>query len=420
MIRFIKFFHGFLYVRLTGYSPERFLNLCSNKDILIWDLKPVDQGYEFYISIRAFRQLKPLLKKTGTKIHIKKKTGLPFLAFQYRRHKFFFVGIAICFCILFSMSRFVWDVEINGNSYFSDQVLTTYLDTLGIGYGTLKGKLDCALIEEQIRKDYPDIIWVSVRVQGTRLIIDLQEVSAGEETEVQEESGQDLLAPFDGTVTSIVTRSGTPVVEQGAEVKEGDILVSGCVEILDDSGEVANYKYVKADAEIWIAGTLDYEDQFDRQVTVYQKTDRQKKRVIFWLNDRYLELGPGRNRFEEYEISTRQFPLMLGKNFYLPVDMQITTVQELKKEVRDRTKEEIKSQAENTLALYCKKLTKNGFQIQGKNVKIKFNEKQVQVDGTIDVLVQAQDYQPTEKRTLEPKEGQEINGINTGTNGDST
>lgn len=420
MIRFIKFFQGYLYVRLTGYSPERFLNLCSNKDILIWDLKPAEGGYEFYISIRAFWQLKPLLKKTGTKIHIKKKTGLPFLAFQYRRHKCFFIGIAVCLCILFSMSRFVWDVQINGNSYFSDQVLTRYLDALGIGYGTLKGRIDCASIEEQIRTDYPDIIWVSVRVQGTRLIIDLQEVAAGEGTETKEEEGQDLLAPFDGIVTSIVTRAGTPLVEQGAEVKKGDVLVSGCVEILDDSGAVSTYHYVKADAEIRIAGTIDYEDEFSRQITDYQKTDRRQRRVAFWLDDKYLELGPGRVRFEDYAVSTRQFPLMLGKNFYLPVDMQITTVQELEKEVRDQTKEEIRTRAENTLALYCKKLTKNGFQIQGKNVKIKFNEKQVQVSGTLKVLVEAQDYQPTEKRTPEQKEGQEINGINTGTNGDST
>ncbi len=34
----IKFFRGFLLVRLRGYSPERFLNLCSNRDILIWNL----------------------------------------------------------------------------------------------------------------------------------------------------------------------------------------------------------------------------------------------------------------------------------------------------------------------------------------------------------------------------------------------
>ena len=59
----IKFFHGFLRIQLSGYSPERFLNLCSNHNILIWDLTNYGDGYEFNISIHGYRQLKPLLKK---------------------------------------------------------------------------------------------------------------------------------------------------------------------------------------------------------------------------------------------------------------------------------------------------------------------------------------------------------------------
>ena len=63
----IKFFRGFLLVRLSGYSPERFLNLCSNHDILIWDLKNQNGCYEFHISIAGYRRLKPLLKKNKDK-----------------------------------------------------------------------------------------------------------------------------------------------------------------------------------------------------------------------------------------------------------------------------------------------------------------------------------------------------------------
>ena len=63
LLSVIKYFRGYVHVKLTGYAPERFLNLCGNRNILIWNLKPCENGYTFCISVDAFRQLKPILKK---------------------------------------------------------------------------------------------------------------------------------------------------------------------------------------------------------------------------------------------------------------------------------------------------------------------------------------------------------------------
>ena len=51
----LKYLFGYLEVSLTGYAPERFLNLCSNHNILIWNLAPTQDGYRFYISIAGFK-----------------------------------------------------------------------------------------------------------------------------------------------------------------------------------------------------------------------------------------------------------------------------------------------------------------------------------------------------------------------------
>ena len=86
---------------------------------------------------------------------------------------------------------------------------------------------------------------------------------------------------------------------------------------------------------------------------------------------------------------------------------------------RNLTKEEGKKQAKKNLAIYCKKMQENGFQIQQKDVKIKFNEKTVCVSGSFRVSVKADSYRKTELRILSDKEGQETNGIDTGSDGDS-
>ena len=120
LLSIIKFFRGFVCVRLSGYAPERFLNLCGNRDIVIWNLERDGDDYEFYISVQAFRTLRPIAKKTRTKLVVKKRFGFPFWLHRYRRRKLFFGGILLFFLILILLSQFIWNIEINGNSYITD------------------------------------------------------------------------------------------------------------------------------------------------------------------------------------------------------------------------------------------------------------------------------------------------------------
>ena len=52
------------------------------------------------------------------------------------------------------------------------------------------------------------------------------------------ERATDLIASSDGMITDLVTRSGVPLVHQGDQVKKGDILVLGRIEVTDDSATV--------------------------------------------------------------------------------------------------------------------------------------------------------------------------------------
>ena len=88
----IRYIQGYLLIQVTGYSPERFLNLCSRKQIYLWGLEPKENSYEMFITIRGFRKLKPILKKTRTKVTILNRLGLPLFFHKYRKRKVFFSG----------------------------------------------------------------------------------------------------------------------------------------------------------------------------------------------------------------------------------------------------------------------------------------------------------------------------------------
>lgn len=264
VLSWIKFFRGYVYVHLTGYATERFLNLCGSRNILIWNLKPTGDGYYFYISVDGYRSLKPILKKTKTKARILKKYGVPFQLFRYRKHKVFAAGIAVSAVLLFYCSGYVWNIEVKGNSYLSEETILTFLQNENAGFGVPKRNINCEELEEKLRSAYSEVIWTSVKVYGTKMTVELQEnLLPEEEYEAKDDTPEDIVAKKDGVIAFMVTRTGTPLVTADMEVKKGDILVSGRAEILNDDGEVAEYIYPGADADIIAEVNFYYEDEIN-------------------------------------------------------------------------------------------------------------------------------------------------------------
>ncbi len=76
--RIRKYITGYLKIQITGYSPERFFNMCAHHKIDLWNLISCGHAYEMNISIHDFRRLKPILRKTKTKVKVKERFGFPF------------------------------------------------------------------------------------------------------------------------------------------------------------------------------------------------------------------------------------------------------------------------------------------------------------------------------------------------------
>ena len=81
---------GYVRVEIEGYYIERFINICQNKKILIWNLKR-ENGVKLFcnIGIKDFKKLKIISRKTNCKIKIVKKKGIPFLLHRYKKRKIF-------------------------------------------------------------------------------------------------------------------------------------------------------------------------------------------------------------------------------------------------------------------------------------------------------------------------------------------
>lgn len=162
------------------------------------------------------------------------------------------MGMLLFAGLIYYLSGFIWNIEVNGNSYLSEEVVLCFLSKEHASFGTKKKNIDCAALEETLRSRYPEVIWTSIKIYGTKMTVDIQENLLPEENyeEKKEETAHDIVAADDGLITEMITRSGTPAVTVGTPVKKGDVLVNGYVEILNDDGETAQYLYRTADADI--------------------------------------------------------------------------------------------------------------------------------------------------------------------------
>ena len=78
-----KFIYGCVTIHVMSGSRERFINMCHHRKICLEHVISGDEYLEAVISARNFRTACEIAKKTGNKIRIKKKKGIPFICLLY-------------------------------------------------------------------------------------------------------------------------------------------------------------------------------------------------------------------------------------------------------------------------------------------------------------------------------------------------
>ena len=336
-----------------------------------------------YIKVSGFRKLKPILRKTQTKVSILERFGLPFFFHRYRKRKLFFTGIVFCLLIIYSMTFFIWNIDLEGNQRITDDVLIEYLESKDIYHGMAKRKVRCEQIVKDIRKNFDEIIWVSASLEGTRLFIHVKENADTFTESTVEETPSDIIAEKAGTVVDIITRNGVPQVTVGSAVSEGDLLVSGTVDVLNDAKEVVSQKYVTADADITLQTVVAYEDSVEKIYEQKRYTDKRRTLLYIKLGKRTLQLGFQRNKFKNKDQQTKEHQLRVGENFYLPIFFGSKKIYEYKLETLEYTKEELETLLKNNFEQYCRELEESNAVILEKNIEILHSDKGSKMSGTL-------------------------------------
>lgn len=391
------FFDGYVQIRMKGENKERFLNMCRMKHIRMWDLRKEEKqnigsvrgceddekAFVMCMLGRDLLESKSAIKKSGIKVDVLQKSGLPFFIRRMKKRIVFVAGILICICFLVAMMQKIWCIQIEGNRKITDEELIEFLATQEVFIGTSISELSYEDLEFGIRGNFDDITWVSVVRRGTTLIVRVKENEFTDEVIVYEDP-TDLIADYDGEILSMVVRQGVPLVKIGDTVAKGDILVQGAVPVFDENSEIVKYQYCYAQADIRIRTTQQYTQSLNRvhEVKVYGETVRNYQ---FGVGTKLLTVG--RNcRNALVQTSKQMHQLVLFEYLYLPFYYNEIEYRpyEIVEEVYSREAAQELLYAE--LEKYLCELSEKGVQIVRKDVKIIENGLTMQIvaDLTLD------------------------------------
>lgn len=376
MIEFFKYLKGYVRIRVTGFSPERFMNLCSNRDILLWDIRREnDDTYLMSLSIKGFYKLRPIVKKTGTRVAIVNRCGLPFFSQRVRKRKFFLIGFLLAVFFLVWTTRYIWAIEIEGNFSVTSDVIMDFLKENNVYTGMNKKELNIEELEKSIRKEYEQITWTSAKLEGTKLSLQIKEneylkTGMPEETAF---SASDLVASTDGVIVSMIVRSGVPMVQIGQEVTAGEVLVSGSVPVYNEDATVRKYQYCNSDADIVVEHQIQMKEKLSFFYNRKTYTGREKKKSYVHFMRKSYPVSLGRVKFLYADSITREKQLQLLPDFYLPVTWRTSTFREYYIEECRYTAEEGKRILNKKYEKFIATLDEKGVQIIEKDVKIDTN-----------------------------------------------
>lgn len=373
---------GTIEVEIQGFFTERFINLCKINNIKIWNIKNIVNGIvRFSIALKDFKKLKSISRKTKCKIKIISKKGLYFKFFKYRKRRLAFLLILVFIIVSIASTTFVWDIDVTGNTYVSEEEIYDALKESGLYVGRSKIGLKTKKVINSLRVNLSDIAWAGIEIDGTHVHVKVVEKTRLPDSAVNENSIGDIISDKSGIIEKITVENGTSILSAGEYVEEGRILIEGRV-----YSEFLETKDVTAKGKVILKTQYEYKNEYNYNVQEKEYTGDKKYSIGIGINDKenyinYLD------KSLNYDIikSSKDINLFGNKISFILYRFDIYNLKDMV-----LTKEQILEQANNECDEYINNEilpnTKNG-EVLDKNLIIEYeDENKVCIKVEINVL----------------------------------
>ena len=379
--KIINYIYGYLRIVVEGYYIERFMNICRNRNYMMWNIKKInDVQLALNIEIKNFKEICQIAKKTQCKVKIKAKKGLPFLLNKYKKRKLFVVFLILVIAVIFFSSHFVWNIEIIEENGLAIENIMEDIQKAGLTIGSWKNDIDTKEIINKVRLERNDIAWIGIELKGTNAIVRL--VKADEKPEIVDEDEYcNIVSDKNGVITKINAQDGTANVKIGDTVSAGDVLINGWME-----GKYTGIRYVHAKGEIEARVWYTMKKTIPYTTTEKQYTGDAETNYGIKMNNFKINFPKGVSKFKFYDTIETENKIKLFSNFYLPISVVKTTYQQYEEIEKTYSVEEAKNLGIQEIEKELESQIENKENIVNKNINTYEHENSIDIYITYEVL----------------------------------
>lgn len=229
VISIIRFFRGTVRFSIRDGFLERFINLCAQNGVPVWEGRREGNRYTACTTLRGSRRLPELAQKAGAILDPTEKGGAPELLRRYRKRTGLFAGAALVLAAMLILGCFIWQVEIEGLRTIPEGEVRAALEELGVRRGALRRDIDAREVERMLMLRLDKAAWVAVNLRGSSAKVEILERVVPPER-IDDHVPHNVVAAKPGFITYLEVYSGQPTVKAGDSVDTGEMLVSGIME----------------------------------------------------------------------------------------------------------------------------------------------------------------------------------------------
>jgi len=233
IIRFLRWLRGYICFTAADGFPERFLNLCNQAGVAIWDVQWRGDTMRGKTDRRGFRLMQPCAQPAGIVLQAQKKVGLPFFLRKYRRRVGLLIGLALCVAILSVLSGTVWTIAVTGNRAVPTEEILYVIAAHGVKAGVWRRSLDPREISAMAQRELPGIAWLSLNLRGSSAVVEVREILPKDEP--GPDDPRDIVAAKAGQLKIFELYAGSAHARPDQAVPAGALLAGGAVQNADNS-----------------------------------------------------------------------------------------------------------------------------------------------------------------------------------------
>lgn len=338
-----NFLLGYKIVEIEGYFVEKFLNSSLKDNLFLWNLKRSSATVlRVNVADSDFGKLKNIVNKNQCLLKVISSRGIPNIYQRYKKRRYLIYASIVFIFFIFSISRFVWNIEVVGNSRLSKEDVISLVENDGLKIGKYKGKIDTEKIIKKIRSEREDISWIGIELKGTNAIVKIVETEE-KPMVVDENDFCNIVAKKDGIISKISAQNGTIMVKDGDEVKQGQILIAGWMEGLY-TGKYLVHSNGKVEAIIKYSQS----EKIYKKETVRKRTERKENKFSIKVKNFQINLFKTLSKFEKYDTIDSVKNIQLSPNFYIPINFVKYTNFEVEESLVEHDFEDAKRVGEAT------------------------------------------------------------------------